>query len=268
MDDLDTSLDAISAALEEGEIERALQLARRAEKQFPDDPDVLLLLGDVLCETGELQPARDAYLAAMRAAPDDADVAASLAWTQYQLLQFEPARATAMRANEIHAHATATALLGRLAERDGKLEDADRFARRAHALDPEAYPLPCRVPEAELRTIVAEALDRLPDEFRAALDGEVAVLVEPVPSLETLAGTDPPWDPEILGLYVGVPLPEREGSSLGAKLPDIVYLFHHNLEHAAEDRAELRDQIAVTVYHEIGHYLGYDDDELDERGFG
>jgi predicted Zn-dependent protease with MMP-like domain len=249
-------------------MERALRLARRAEKRFPGDPDVLLLLGDVLGEVGELGPARDAYQAALRASPDDADVAASLAWAQFQLTLFDEARVTATRSNEIHANAVATALLGRLAERDGRLEDADRFARRAHALDPESYPLPCRVPESELRAIVAEALDRLPEEFRAALDGEVAILVEPVPPVETLRSIDPPWDPEILGLYVGVPLPERQATALGAKLPDIVYLFHHNLEHAAEDRHDLRDQIAVTVYHEIGHYLGYDDDELEERGFG
>jgi predicted Zn-dependent protease with MMP-like domain len=79
---------------------------------------------------------------------------------------------------------------------------------------------------------------------------------------------DPPWDPEIYGLYVGVPLPEREATTLGPKLPDVVYLFHHNLEYAAADRAGLLDEISVTVYHEIGHYLGYDDDALEERGFG
>ena len=74
-----------------------------------------------------------------------------------------------------------------------------------------------RISEADFRDVVSEAIDRLPEEFRGALDGEVAILVEPVPSVEILKSEDPPWDPELLGLYVGVPLPEREVSSAAPK---------------------------------------------------
>jgi predicted Zn-dependent protease with MMP-like domain len=265
--DLDATLDAIDEALEADDLEEALRLARRARHEFPTEPEVHLALGDSLLEAGELHEARRAYEDAVRLAPDSPEIVASLAWAHYELVDFDAARSAAERSNGIQANAVAMAILGRLAERAGDLETADRLARRAHSLDAETFPLPFRIADDEFRATVREALDRLPEEFQKALDGEVAILVEPVPPLEVLEGGDPPWDPEILGLYVGVPLPERSTSTSG-KLPDVVYLFQRNLEHAATDREDLLEQIAITVYHEIGHYLGYDDDELDERGIG
>jgi len=268
VEDLENTLEAIDEALDADEVDEALRLAKRARKEFPAEPEVHLLLGDALLACDEMHEARRAYEEAARLAPESPDALASLAWAHYQLADFDAARTVAQRSNELHANALATSILGRLAERAAKLEDANRLAQRAHALDPDTYPLPMRISEEEFRDVVSEALDRLPEEFRRALDGEVAVLVEPVPSVEILKSEDPPWDPELLGLYVGVPLPKREVSLAAPKLPDIVYLFQRNLEHVATDREELVEQIAVTVYHEVGHYLGYDDDELDERGIG
>jgi predicted Zn-dependent protease with MMP-like domain len=265
--DLDALLDAIDDALASDDLETAVRLSREAARAFPEEPDALLRLGDALWDTDDLQGAQRAYEAAERLAPDWSEALVSLAWLQFARLDFDSARHNAERARAHDDDAAAWALLGRLAERDGRMEEADRCARRAHALDPDGQPLPCRVSEAEFRTAVAAALDRLPDEFREALDGEVAVLVEPVPPVAVLGGDDPPFDPEILGLYVGTPLPERESVS-ATRLPDVVYLFQHNLEHEAGNREELIEQIAVTVFHEVGHYLGYDDDELDERGIG
>jgi predicted Zn-dependent protease with MMP-like domain len=261
-------LDAIDDALAADDLEAAIRLSRAAVREFPAEPDTQLRLGDALWDSGNLRDARRAYEEAVRLAPEWSESLVSLATLQYALLDFATARRTAERARDRDDQdAAAWALLARLAEREGRIDEADRCARHAHAIDPEGEPLPCRVSEAEFRAAVAEALDRLPDEFQRALDGEVAVLVEPVPPLAVLQSEDPPLDPEILGLYVGTPLPER-GQQASAQLPDVVYLFQHNLEHEAADHDELVDQIAITVYHEIGHYLGYDDDELEERGFG
>jgi predicted Zn-dependent protease with MMP-like domain len=268
MDDLDTTLDAIEAALESGDVEEALRLAKSTRKRFPAEPDAHLAYGDALWDAGDLAAAREAYENAGRLAPDSPDILATLGWAHFALLDFEAARKAATRSNNLEENASATALLGHLAERDGDLAAADRFAARAQGLDPEGFPLPCRLGEDDFREAVSEALDRLPEEFREALDGELAVLVEPVPRLELLETENPPFDPEILGLYVGVPLPERETSTAPPKLPDVVYLFQRNLEHAVTNREELVEEIAVTVFHEVGHYLGYDDDELEERGIG
>jgi predicted Zn-dependent protease with MMP-like domain len=268
VEDLDTNLEAIEAALESGDVDEALRLAKATRKHFPAEPDAHLAYGDALWDAGDLAAAREAYENAARLAPDSPDILATLGWAHFALLDFEAARKAATRSTNIDENASATALLGHLAERDGDLAAGDQKARRANALDPEGFPLPFRLPEDDFREAVSEALDRLPEEFRQAVDGEVAVLVEPVPRVELLRSGEPAFDPEILGLYVGVPLPERENSTSPPKLPDVVYLFQRNLEHAGTTREEIVDEIAVTVFHEIGHYLGYDDDELEERGIG
>lgn len=267
MVDLEETLEKIEAAMERDDLEDALHLARGAVRDFPDEPDAFLTYGEILTEAGELRGAREAHETATRLAPDDAVLWCALAWAEFMLLDFDAARRAVTRANTLEATPHGWSLLGRLEERAGNLAEADRCFQRAFALDPEGFPLPLRIPEAEFRAVVAEALDRLPEEFRTALDGEVAVLVEPVPALEVLQSGEPPFDPEILGLYVGTALPDRDSTQI-ARLPDAVYLFQRNLEHASGDREELLDEITVTVYHEVGHFLGYDDDELDEMGIG
>jgi predicted Zn-dependent protease with MMP-like domain len=266
--ELDDSLDAIEAALDEGDVDGALRLARLARKQFPDEPEVHLIYGHALWDEGELVHARDAYLVAARLAPDSAEVLAAVAWAHLALSEFDAAQRAAEKSNAEQENSDASAILCRLAERAGKMAEADRLAQRAHGLDPDNFPLPFRVSEEEFRQVVSEALDELPDQFRRALDGDVAVLVEPVPPVEVLSSEKPPLDPELLGLYVGVSLPERTPNSSVPGLPDRIYLFQHNLEHEAGDRRELLEQIAITVYHEVGHYFGFDDDQLEELDLG
>lgn len=267
-DAVDDILEEIEAALEEGRIDAALRLAEKARKSHPDDPDLAWTYADVLWDAGALRAARDAYVEATRLAPDAPEILQSLAWCYFALAEFPLAAQAAKRALEAAEIASCLALLGRVAERDGDLAEADRRLRRAHALDPDNHPLPFRIGEEEFRELVGQALDSLPEKFRRACDGEVAVLVEPVPPLAVLVSEEPPLDPELLGLYTGIPLPERHSSSELPKLPDVIYLFQRNLEHEALDRAELVEQITITVLHEIGHYFGFDDDELDELDVG
>ena len=85
---------------------------------------------------------------------------------------------------------------------------------------------------------------------------------------EPLMTQSPPLDPRILGLYEGVALPDREGLAGRPALPDRIFLFQHNLEHEASTRAELVEQIRITVFHEVGHYFGFSDEDLEERDFG
>jgi predicted Zn-dependent protease with MMP-like domain len=71
--------------------------------------------------------------------------------------------------------------------------------------------------------------------------------------------------PELLGLFVGAPNTESS-ADLNAELPPRIFLFQRNLERAAKDRAALREEIRVTLYHEIGHLLGFDEDGVAEMG--
>ena len=107
------------------------------------------------------------------------------------------------------------------------------------------------------------AAARLPEAFRSHLD-EVVVVVEDVPGIENLTGDGPALDPaELLGLFHGATLADRSFIGPGGDLPPRILLFQRNLERYAADPDDLREQIAITLYHELGHYLGMDEDDLD-----
>jgi predicted Zn-dependent protease with MMP-like domain len=101
---------------------------------------------------------------------------------------------------------------------------------------------------------VRAALDELPPDLAAALKN-VAVVVE----------DENPEDPDLFGLYQGVPLPERgDGAGL---LPDKISIYRIPLEDSFEDPIELREEIRITVLHELAHYFGIDEDRLTELGY-
>ncbi|WP_240917902.1 metallopeptidase family protein [Phycicoccus sp. HDW14] len=106
--------------------------------------------------------------------------------------------------------------------------------------------------------IVRDALDEVPEELTAMLDN-VVFLVEDEP---------PPGDPDLLGVYEGVPLTERADAWSSGSLPDRIILFRGPLTRMCEDLEELTEEIAVTVVHEIAHHFGIDDAALHELGWG
>jgi predicted Zn-dependent protease with MMP-like domain len=101
---------------------------------------------------------------------------------------------------------------------------------------------------------VRAALDELPPHVAAALQN-VAVVVE----------DENPDDPDLLGLYHGVPLPER-GDMAGA-LPDKISIYRLPLEESFPDPDELRDEIRITVLHELAHYFGLDESRIADLGY-
>ena len=108
------------------------------------------------------------------------------------------------------------------------------------------------LPRYRFEQLVAEALDDLPDELLPVLDN-VVVRVED-------RNAD---DPELLGLYVGVPHTERTGH----EGPDVVSIYRLALCEACDDEDDLAEEIYVTVIHELAHAAGIDDDRLDELGW-
>ena len=115
--------------------------------------------------------------------------------------------------------------------------------------------MPFPVSPEEFEAVVTDELDALPDDMVDGLDN-VVFLVEDEP---------PPEEPDLLGLYDGVPLTERDW---GMQLPDRIFIYRGPLLRMCEDRDELLDEIAVTVVHEIAHHFGIDDDRLHELGWG
>jgi predicted Zn-dependent protease with MMP-like domain len=101
---------------------------------------------------------------------------------------------------------------------------------------------------------VRAALDELPPHIAAALKN-VAVVVE----------RENPEDPDLFGLYHGVPLPER--GDVSGLLPDKISIYRIPLEASFADPEELQEEIRITVLHELAHYFGLDEERIAELGY-
>ena len=109
---------------------------------------------------------------------------------------------------------------------------------------------------AEFESLVGDALDGIPAELAALLDN-VVVLVEEEP---------PPEEPDLLGLYDGVPLTERD-SGYTFRAPDRILIFRGPLLEMCASQEELTEEIRITVVHEIAHHFGIDDERLHAWGY-
>jgi predicted Zn-dependent protease with MMP-like domain len=102
--------------------------------------------------------------------------------------------------------------------------------------------------------VVRAALDTLPPHIAAALRN-VAVVVE----------DENPEDPDLYGLFEGIPL--TEGGPGPGDLPNRIAIYRRPLEADFADVDDLREEIRITVLHELGHYFGLDEDRLAELGY-
>nr|BBX79836.1 hypothetical protein MFLOJ_36230 [Mycobacterium florentinum] len=104
--------------------------------------------------------------------------------------------------------------------------------------------------------LVSDALDLIPAQLAAAMDN-VVILVE----------DRHPDEPDLLGLYEGVALTERD-SDYGGSLPDAITIYREALLGICESDDDVVEEVAITVIHEIAHHFGIDDDRLHELGWG
>lgn len=118
-----------------------------------------------------------------------------------------------------------------------------------------------RVKERDFDELVERALEGVPPELSELLEN-VVIIVDDWPDERTLAGGE---DDTLYGLYEGVPITERGSDYYG--LPDRITIFRGPLERDfAPD--ELEEEIRVTVVHEIAHYFGFEEDRIQELGWG
>lgn len=118
----------------------------------------------------------------------------------------------------------------------------------------------------EIRKEVVRVLDRLPKRFRDGLRNiEIVVEKRPSAGLLRAEGLDPRHD-TLYGLYQGVPLPERSEFD-PPMLPDKITIFSEPLLEDFPDPEELRSEIRLTVLHEIAHYFGMEEDEIEDLGY-
>ena len=103
------------------------------------------------------------------------------------------------------------------------------------------------------------------DHVRAALDELPVELADALRNVAVIVEDENADDPDLFGLYQGVPLPERgDGAGL---LPDKISIYRLPLEESFDDPDELREEIRTTVLHELAHYFGIDEDRLTELGY-
>ncbi|MEO7192045.1 MAG: metallopeptidase family protein [Vicinamibacterales bacterium] len=109
--------------------------------------------------------------------------------------------------------------------------------------------------------LVDQALASIPTQFRDAVQN-VAIVVEDFPSPEQRQDVDLAPEDTLLGLYQGIPLPERQWAH-GNVLPDKVTLFQGPIEDASEDEDDIVVAIGETLLHELGHYFGLSEEEIE-----
>lgn len=114
----------------------------------------------------------------------------------------------------------------------------------------------------EFQQLVEDAVQTIPANFRAAMQN-MAIVIEDEPSQETLdeVGIEPP--DTLLGLYQGTPLPERQWAH-GNVLPDKITLYQWPIEDESESDDDLVVAIGETLIHEVGHYFGLSEEEIEE----
>lgn len=154
-------------------------------------------------------------------------------------------------------------LLACMAERRGEEESAQRLFEATHRLAPKEFSVPIPLTEAEAIEAYEQCLVELPDPIAWHLK-DVPIFVSPLPSDELIHSYTPPIDPLVMGLFIGQ-AQTGEVSSWPSEQPRIL-LFHRNIAKMAGDQETLEEELRKTLFHEVGHYLGFDEDQLEEMG--
>ena len=257
-------VDRIWDLLDDAEIERARTETNDLLNGRPRHPDLLVVDAAVAIEEGDTDRALEALRGAERSA-DPALLFHLRALARFHRVDLEAARADAEKALAVRPQlAEAHALLSRVHELLGDDAEGRSHAEAANEIDPETFPMPLEVSDEEFDRLVENGLAELPEQVREHLK-HLPVVVEPLPARALLTAENPPLAPDLLGLFVGRHLMERSHADLPAA-PGAIYLFRRNLLRACHDREELAREVRITVQHEVGHYLGLDEDDLERWG--
>jgi len=267
-------LDEVDARLDEGHADEGLELARQAQKLLERNEgvrdkevdlrvDTHYLLAASHFELGDIAAALREYETVRKLDARDKEIDYWEARALFHAWRFEESeRLLARHKPRANTRAGALYYQALLADFRGERERSEQLFAKAAKEDPDEYPEPVRMPEAEVHGMLEDVLDSLPRDVRRALDG-VDLSLLPLPDPRVHASPD--LDPLVLGVYRGVNLLEKSNLSSGADV-DRIEIFQRNVERVVIDKDELREELRVTLLHEIGHHLGWDEDDLATRG--
>ncbi len=263
----DPAVREIEQLLSEGKLEEALaaiDAAVAADRGIA--ADLTFLRGDAYLGLGMAPEAEAAFRDVLRGDPDCPSSRCWLAMSLFLQWRFDEAEEAVTEARALpDALVDADVIAGCLLERRGRLGDAEGFFERAATSMPDKYVVPTRIARDEFDKQVQRAARALPRQFRQSLD-RVPVIVQDLPEEELREGDEHgEVTPDMLGLFDGVPLPDT-GDYEGSLRPNRIFLFQRNLERMSASRDELHEQIRITLYHELGHDLGFEEEDMDDLG--
>lgn len=232
---------------------------RRGDRELSSR--LALLEAQALDDLGRADEALPRVEAAIELDPSKVDAKFERAMILFHLCKLDKARAAfsevlAAAPNDADAHH----YLGLTLEIEGRATEAEQHLARARALAPDRFTQPVNLAPEEFKKVIDAAVAELDPETRSLL-GQVTLEVADLPALADLRAVEPPFPPTILGLYRGAPLDEGD-----AKEPRSIVLYRKNLSRAVASRKELEDQVRITLWHELGHAKGEDEDDLRARG--
>lgn len=264
---IDQLIEEAEQALDEDDLQRAEALTDHAIAMVPEHPTAWLLKGDLLVARGDREGAALAYRRSALAAPELGPGWAALGLCLFELLRVDEAQAACNRALRSDPDcAEAWWVRSLLREWKGDADGAERARAHARFLDPEEHSSTQTLDDAEVDRLVTEALMELPTGVRDAL-AEIVIVVQAMPDEATCRSYDPPASPlELLGCFHGSSLMDRSHHDPWSQLPGEITLYKGNLARMAADREELIEQLRITLLHEIGHFLGLDEEDLERRG--
>jgi len=250
-----------------GDADAALDTVEAAFPFIDEEADLIeaiYIKAEALIARNEPAAAREALSELATSVIEDVELAFDLA--ELCLSAEDPAAAlkwieTARQAapDDPGLEADALHLIGRIHEFSNDREAMINAWQQVRTLDLAAPAGALTTTEDEVERIAVAALHELPPKIREHLE-RVPILIDDVPSEHIVADG---WDPRILGIFQGTPMPEDGGLS-----PTVttILLFKKNLERSCADAEQLAEEIRITVLHETAHYFGLDDDDLEALG--
>lgn len=227
--------------------------------------DFLMLAGHACWEDNDLEGALRYYRQTYEFDPLRVDALVAMGVAMFHLARFAASRQYLELASiEDPDSGEAWYYLALCALRTADMRLAEIFFERAHDKEPDRWLRPRFLDPDEIQKIVEEIFSRFPQEIQDAMDN-VAIVLEDFPADDLLHSADPPLDPLVLGLFEGVPLPDQSVFDPETMVTQI-RLFGVNIALIAANEERLAEELEVTLKHEIGHYLGLDEEDLADRG--
>lgn len=266
---VDDRLDEVWEALDDGDLETALELAESLVADHPESGNAALGLAAAQYEAGSIRATLEAAeRAGDLGVEDDTLRRWYVAAAHHYLWDFDAARAILTDlTREDPDFAEAWYLLAQVSEIEGDEVGARRGYEQAFMIEPDRFPRPHRVDEGAMRDAVQAARDDLPPRFQEILD-ELAVVIEALPSRELARAEseeDDPIPPDVLGLFVGTNQLEQSVFD-PVRYPGVIFLFQRNLERVCSEPEVLIEEIRTTLWHELAHYLGFEEDQMADLG--